>query len=286
MLKISSFFAILAFTMAGWHIVLNTSSEVSKPEKNKGPRPEIISVEAAGDTVMLFTVKTVTYGGLYAPSHVMAIWITNSSNAFVRSLKVMATTQKNKLYTWNSQSSGNVTNAITGATLSNHQTHTVAWNGKNSSGTLVADGTYKVWVEFNETNNTGNPLTTVWFNKGTNQHLTPSNTTYFQNMDLQVFTASAIGELGSEQASVVISPNPVTDYASIEINLDQASDVNIQIVSADGKVVHNYNKAKYPAGKHVFFWYPFDSDEGHSGLYFVKVSINNTIKTFKIFLKE
>jgi flagellar hook assembly protein FlgD len=287
MTRFSILFTIIAITVAGWQIFPNISSNGSKPIQNKGPRPEIISIEAAGDTILLFTVKTVTYSGTYSPKHVLAIWITNSSNAFVRSLKVMAATYKSKLYTWNSQSGGNVTNAITGASMTSHQTHTVAWNGKNSSGSLVADGNYKVWVEFNETNVSGNPSTSVAFTKGSaNQHLTPSNTSYFQNEDLQFFGSASSGEMNADLASVLISPNPVTDNTSIEVNLKQSSDVNIQIFSAEGKVVHNFKKNSYPAGKHIFFWYPFDSGEGHSGLYFVKVNINDLEKTYKIILKK
>jgi flagellar hook assembly protein FlgD len=287
MTRFSTLFAIFIFSLAGWQFVPMSNSGNPKTIKNKGPRPEIISIEAAGDTIMKFTVKTITYGGQFSPKHVLAIWITNSSNTFVRSLKVMASNYKSKLYTWNSQSGGNVTSAITGASLTSHQTHTVVWNGKNSSGSLVADGSYKVWVEYNETDFSGNPSTSVAFTKSsTYQHLTPASTSYFTSQDLIVYGSTGVGSIqNNEESSVIISPNPVSDKAAIEVNIDKSSYLDVKIYSADGKVVHAFQNNNYSEGKHVFFWYPKDSGEGHSGLYFVKVCINKSEKTYKLIVR-
>jgi hypothetical protein len=112
------------------------------------------------------TFSTSTYGGQYSPRHVLAAWIENSSGSFVKSLMVYAAARKSYLTYWNSNSSGITTDATTGATLSSHSSHTCSWNGKNSSGTMVADGTYKLCVEYTESNSTGK-FATFSFSKAT-----------------------------------------------------------------------------------------------------------------------
>jgi hypothetical protein len=64
----------------------------------------------------------------------------------------MAAQRVQYLYQWKANSSSNVTDATTGATLANHQTHTVTWNCKNVSQVVVPDGDYKVWIEFTDDN--------------------------------------------------------------------------------------------------------------------------------------
>lgn len=100
-----------------------------------------------------FSVTTTSYNGHYAPRHVLAIWIEDSSGKFVKTLLVNAAARKSYLTNWISNSSG--TDASTGATLNSHSTHTVTWNGTNKSGTAVATGTYKLCVEYTEDNGTG-----------------------------------------------------------------------------------------------------------------------------------
>jgi len=113
------------------------------------------------------TVATSTYGGSYAPRHVLAIWVANSSGTFVKSLMVYAAARKPDLTNWlSATSSGNTTDAVTGATLSTHGAHSTTWNGTNTSGTVVANGTYKLCVEYTESNATGK-LATFEFTKGT-----------------------------------------------------------------------------------------------------------------------
>ena len=107
-----------------------------------------------------FSVTTTSYNGQYAPRHVLAIWIEDSSGKFVKTLLVNAAARKSYLTSWISNSSGNVTDATTGATLNSHSTHTATWNGTNKSGTAVATGTYKLCVEYTEDNGTGKMKTT------------------------------------------------------------------------------------------------------------------------------
>jgi hypothetical protein len=123
-----------------------------------------VSINTSG--TMAATVTTTTYNGQYAPRHVLAIWVANSSGTFVKSLMVYAAARKSDLTYWLSATlTGNTTDATTGATLSSHGARNVSWNGKNTSGTVVTDGSYKLCVEYTESNGTGK-LATFPFTKG------------------------------------------------------------------------------------------------------------------------
>lgn len=259
-----------------------------KNDKPKTAKPEVISVLTQGDTIMLFQVKTVTANGQYAPRHVFAIWITNENDQYVTSLKVRAATYKSKLNKWKTFSGGVVpADAISGASLTSHQTHVVAWNGKNVAGTVVPDGNYKVYVEFNESNNTsGNPFTSVLFTKGsTFQHLTPSNATNFQNMDLQFFAPTGISTNESlDKPKFEVYPNPVIDVAQITVKISSSSNISLEIYSMLGKRVKAYKSGVYPEGQHTFLWYPSDSDL-KSGTYFARLTVGKFVQVQKIIVK-
>jgi len=265
-------------------------------------KPEVISIKAPGDTTVLFTVKTVSNNGTYGPnhtSHVLAIWITNSSDQYITTLKLCGSLNgaplydkyRNKLFKWKTYVPTLATppataDCITGASLDVHTTHTVKWNGKNVAGSYVPDGDYNLWVELNETNLSGNPTISIPFTKGAaNQHVTPANTIDFQNIDLQYFYFAGLGIkslLGN--TSVSISPNPTADATNIELALTKTSKVQISIFSVMGKLVHRFNKSEYEAGKHYFIWNPKSSGVA-SGTYFVHVNVDQKNQIFKLIVK-
>ncbi|MBM3437108.1 MAG: DUF2271 domain-containing protein, partial [Bacteroidetes bacterium] len=140
--------------------------------------------------VLTFTVRTVTQNGTYAPKNVFAIWI-EDADGFVKTRKAMANQRKQYLYTWHAASAYNVVDAITGPTLTSHQTHTVTWNCTDLSGNIVPDGEYTVWVEFTEKHAQG-PLYALTFTKGPNaQSLSPADETYFKDIQLDFVPLTA-----------------------------------------------------------------------------------------------
>jgi len=171
---------------------------------------------------LTFKVTTKTANGSYAPKHVLAAWITNSSGTFVKSMKVMASERKQYLYTWKAASAGSTVSAITGSTLSSHQTHTLTWDCKNLSGVDVADGDYKLWVEFTEKDGAG-PKQSYTFTKGTSAvSLTPANVTNFTSVTEQ---------------NVQIFPNPFSQEVKIVINDANSKNSKIQIYNTTGKLI-------------------------------------------------
>lgn len=134
--------------------------------------------------IATFTVRTVPFGGNFAPKHVLAIWV-EDADGFVKTRKAMAQQRKQYLYTWHAASNYNVVDAITGPTLTSHQTHTVSWNCKDLDGNLVPDGEYTFWVEFTDKHAQG-PLYTLSFTKGPEGIvMTPPDETYFKDLEFE-----------------------------------------------------------------------------------------------------
>lgn len=138
-----------------------------------------------------FSVQTTTYNGRYSPRNVGVIWITDAQGAFVQTLKIWARTRAGYLTNWRSSSGENYVDAVTSATINSHQTHNVTWDCTDSNGNLVADGNYRIYMEFTENNSTGK-LSYVEFSKSTsNQTLSPANDGNFINIQLS-YIASAV----------------------------------------------------------------------------------------------
>ncbi|MHB9140444.1 MAG: DUF2271 domain-containing protein [Paludibacter sp.] len=144
-------------------------------------------VDSSKTTPGILSVSTLTSsaGGPYAPRNVLAIWIETSSGKFVKTLLVYAAERKFDLTNFMSNSSGNATDAITGATQSSHKTRTCTWNGKDTSGNLVANGDYKLCMELSDTNGTGT-FKTITFAKDTiATSLSPGNMSCFSNISIK-----------------------------------------------------------------------------------------------------
>jgi hypothetical protein len=115
-------------------------------------------------------VTTVTANGNYSPRNVGAIWIASDNGAFIKTLAVWARQRISRLTLWRSTTfqaglGNNTVDAITGATLSNHQTHQVSWNCTDATRKPVPDGGYRVYFEMTDRNGSG-PNTFVTFTKG------------------------------------------------------------------------------------------------------------------------
>jgi len=164
------------------------------------------------DGSLAFTVRTSTYNGPYAPANAGVIWITNSQNQFVKTIKIWANTYRYTLIRWINSSGQNMQGAITSASLNNHQLHSITWNGKDYQGNNVPDGDYKVNVEFTEhnanTNNMGK-YKQISFTKGTEPVvLTIPNETYFKDMTLNWTPVIENGTLSGLVSGIDGNPIP------------------------------------------------------------------------------
>lgn len=106
----------------------------------------------------------------WAPENCLAIWIEDSNGKFVKTIAVNAARYQIYLTSWKNSTSAvgstfNKVDAVTGATNRNHGTRNSTWDGTDFNGKVVADGTYKVCMEFTETNSTGH-FTSYTITKG------------------------------------------------------------------------------------------------------------------------
>jgi len=249
---------------------------------------------AVSPGTLTFTIKTITNNSTYSPRNVIAIWIKDASGNFVISRKVMANARKQHLVKWNASSSGSTVNAITGSTLTSHQTHTVIWDGKNAAGIDMPDGIYQIWVEYTSTNSASNgnagPSFSVQFEKGPAlQHLTPANATYYQNIIADwIPLGVGINDLSKAGASVKIYPNPFSSETTVQLVCDKPSQAYICAFDASGKKVAELVNDSFGAGTRSFIW-EGTTDSGQklkNGLYFIHIQINGFTEIQKVIINK
>jgi len=159
------------------------------------------------------TVTTEDAGGNYKPKNIVAIWIEDSNNNFVKTLLAYADRRIQYLYTWKAvtASAGNEYNtvdAITGATQSSHGTRTCYWDGTNTSSVLMADGTYTVHMELTDKHAQGSYSSFNFVKGADSQVITPSDVTSFVDISISWVpdVKTGIEEMISNE--VTVFPNP------------------------------------------------------------------------------
>jgi hypothetical protein len=157
--------------------VLDAGAPVTRDASVVAPPPSTLSK-------LTFSVQTASAGGKYSPRNIYAIWVVDAEGKFVKTLAKFARTRQVYLTGWSRASSGNVVDAVTGATMTSHGLRTVTWDLTNAAGQPVADGDYKIVLELTDADRTG-PTTSVSFTKGSEQvELTPPDAASFTNMSL------------------------------------------------------------------------------------------------------
>lgn len=192
---------------------------------------------------LTFNVTTVTYNGGHAPNNCFVVYVTKSSTgAYINTLTRLA--QLPNYGTWLTNWKGKVgtnwqTNAdgVTGASCTSHYAHTVTWNCKDASGNIVPDGTYKINIEFTETNATGK-YTSYTFTKGTtNQSQTFTDATYFKSASL-TYTAptTGINEINAANG-FKCSYSKASGLYSISFDNNVISDLKLKLYDIQGRVI-------------------------------------------------
>jgi hypothetical protein len=136
----------------------------------------------ASTTGLLVSATTSAPGGKYAPSNIVAIWITDNSDKFVKTLYVKASQRISHLNKWKSVSASNTVDAATGATRAGHGTIYATWNGTDVTKKVVVDGTYKVWMEMTDAASAGSYTTFTFVKGAATQTLTPADGAHFSGI--------------------------------------------------------------------------------------------------------
>lgn len=245
------------------------------------------NVSAQTNGTFTFNATTLNQGGTYAPKNVMAIWITTSTGTFVKTLKKRAVQRVQFLYQWRANSASNITDAITGATLADHQAHTVSWNCKDVSQAVVPNGDYKVWIEFTEGDYAGPYVSFLW-TKGPNaQTLTPSNTASLSNISLQWTPDFTTVKEESKVNNISVYPNPFRADLNFSIE-DVAGNCLVDLFELTGRKVAHLEKNLSSSGKNVIVWNG-ESDKGevlNNVIYFYTITTGDQKYSGKVFLSK
>jgi hypothetical protein len=226
-----------------------------------------------------FSVTTTSTGG-YTPSHLLAIWIENGSTSFVKTkIKYAGNGDLDHMQTWVTKSGQNVVDAVTGPTLTSHGTITFLWNGTNTSGTLVPDGSYFVWLEMAWASNltTGKTVNSFQFTKGASVfHSNPANTANLLSMSVD-WTPSSSGVDGElENKSIKVYPNPTSGLLNIEFKIPH-DETLLSVIDESGKVVYNESLTNVPVGLKTL-----DLTGIPSGSYFCRLRFRNDEIVFRV----
>lgn len=96
------------------------------------------------------------------------------------------------------------------------------------------------------------------------------------------FTTAACrfdGDDYSENNVVEIYPNPISDFATISFNSDDAENISVSIIDLTGRVVKNISSENFQTGENKI---NIDLTELKSGIYFCLIKSNDTYKTIKL----
>lgn len=255
-----------------------------------------VYAQTPGTLTFTFTeiAKTPTYNG--NSQHVLAVWIQTSAGAFVKTkLRYVGPGTDDHLPTWGSQASCqfptsitsgtcNTVDGTTGATRAAWSTYTVSWDGKKgatTTGTLQADGVYKVAIQSTWNHgSTGTALTTYTFTKGAVvDHQTPANTTNFTGVTLnwQPSTTTGLDEATSQNPEITVYPNPTNGIFNVDFNNAQY----IRVINTLGTLVYEEKINDITPGTKSI-----DLSNFANGIYMITVSNENGASNHKVILNK
>lgn len=221
----------------------------------------------------------------YAPKHVLAIWVESGTNQFIKTLKVMADRRKQYLYSWNEETTGNIVDAVTGATKSSHSAEAATWNGKDVNQSIVPDGDYKIIIEFTEEHAQGPLLIIPFIKNTTDSDSTFNNVTNFTSIsiDYAVTSTSAVNEITAESADFNVYPNPVTIESKIKIRVNENTNAHLSVYSLNGQRLTDLEEVKLTSGDNLIdVSNQISGNELPTGTYLLRLEYNNEIKVVKL----
>jgi len=194
---------------------------------------------------LTFNVNPVSHNSTYGTAHLVAIWVQNVSNTFIKTKYKMSNNSNANahLAIWKAASAGSIVDATSGASLSSYAPISVTWNATNVSSAVVPDGIYRVLVEFAWGPSTqignGKDTMSVTFNKATNAvHLTPADQTNFTGIVLDWAPLGVSVQENAEINSISVSPNPSSGLVDINFK-NEINGCMISVYALSGNLVYN-----------------------------------------------
>lgn len=232
-----------------------------------------------------FSVTTTEPPGNYNNVNVIALWITDTNNQFVKTKIRYAGVRIQYLTVWVANSSYNTTDATTGATRLTHGVLSFNWNGTDIGGNVVADQPYRVWMQMSDANFAG-PTNYVTFTKDSNTvSITPSDTGNFTNMTLSWNPAIGIAEREGKKLGFHCYPNPLNINSVISFQLAKKSDVSITLHDISGRSVGVLLDRNLAAGSYSYACADMPALSSKSGVYYLRINTGDAVASQKVLIK-
>jgi hypothetical protein len=240
--------------------------------------PNLSFAQTAG--TLSFSYTPVAHTGNWGSKHVLAVWIQDSSNNFIRTkFRYWGNGTNDHLPNWKTNSNQNVTDATTGATLTSYSTKSLTWDGTDLNGTLLPDGDYKVTIEECWSHGSSKVTKSFTFTKNASEsHLTPGDDADFTNVSINWVPSTTGIESIEDSDAFSIFPNPVHDKINIDFHANSQA-CNINIVNILGQEIYSEKKNETYAGV-----ISIDLSTFNNGIYFVKVEWKSRIQTKTVVL--
>lgn len=154
-----------------------------------GAQPDAQVVEcddvASAVSELQLSVRTISGGGRFRPRNAGAIWIEDDEGAWVKTLERWGERRAKWLTVFNEASGGDVTDAITSATLPMHRVHDVTWDLTDRNGCAAPDGAYVLRMELTDWSGTGENAS-LPFEKREPFATMPDDVAVFRDMTLRL----------------------------------------------------------------------------------------------------
>ncbi len=232
------------------------------------------------------TAGTLTFSYTQSPAsasatkNVMAVWIEDNAGNFVKTrMRFWGNNTTDHLPSWDAKSGQNLVDATSGATRTASTsptafgTKTISWDGTNVSGSLVADGIYKVFVESSYCNpEPANGqhwiISSFSFTKGiAADHQTPAGPANFSNITVDwVPNTTSVDEF-KENNNLSVYPNPTK--GNLTINYKDVKRITVENIL--GSLIYDENIANTGMGSKTI-----DMKKYTDGVYIVKVELRNS----------
>jgi hypothetical protein len=112
-----------------------------------------VAAPAGEAATLAATFTTTSNGGQYAPANIVAVWVEGPGGTFVKTIGRWSLARTSSLIAWKLKAGAADTDAVSGATRSNHTPPlTVTWNLLDRAGQVIPDGTYTIRMELADSN--------------------------------------------------------------------------------------------------------------------------------------
>jgi hypothetical protein len=241
-----------------------------------------IKVSAQTVGTLSFSCSTDAPSGNWGDKHTLAIWIEDTENPsnFIKT-NAKYGHDDDHLTSWSAKSGRNLVDAETGATLSSYTTRSIIWDGTDVSNNVVADGTYKVFIEmgWGKDKQDDHAVASFEFNKGAAVvQETLAGNSNFSDVKIEWKPTVTMVDQIQNGDDISVFPNPTTGIVNLDFK-NPMHDARVIVESETGSTIYrNELKNDFKGSLKI------DISNYARGIYFVKVVTKENQFVYKLLL--